>query len=308
MFQQTMFICLDWTSMPLRDETRFYHEIIIFFIWHLLILHINKVFVPMAAASAIQASWPDPKCDWETSQGLCWSLGLSCSERKHFSKHFGFPNIGGFTPQNGSIYNQLFHYFHHPFWGFPTIFGNIPHFARGKSSPLDCVAHLLHICCFIASIHCRRACLWCGGHYRDSQLCWAETRCFSCRFREGLSFFGDVESGFLFRKKHEKKTAWFGHWNQGVDLALLDDEGRKRSAAVNNTYPGWSGTPGLKFNEKSCGDAIVIQLEECHCRFGISTCRFAGSETHPWMTQMMDFQFTHLHGSWPGFWTLLIIF
>eukprot|EP00913_Durusdinium_trenchii_P031567 g29559.t1 len=30
----------------------------------------------------------------------------------------------------------------------------------------------------------------------------------------------------------------------GVDLALLDDEGRKRSAAVNNTYPGWSGTPG----------------------------------------------------------------
>jgi len=30
----------------------------------------------------------------------------------------------------------------------------------------------------------------------------------------------------------------------GVDLALLDAEGRKRSAAVNNTYPGWSGTPG----------------------------------------------------------------
>eukprot|EP00438_Fugacium_kawagutii_P007838 Skav212617 [mRNA] locus=scaffold2176:305062:311042:- [translate_table: standard] len=29
-----------------------------------------------------------------------------------------------------------------------------------------------------------------------------------------------------------------------IDLALLDAEGRKRSAAVNNTYPGWSGTPG----------------------------------------------------------------
>jgi len=30
----------------------------------------------------------------------------------------------------------------------------------------------------------------------------------------------------------------------GIDLALLDEEGRKRAAAVNNTYPGWSGTPG----------------------------------------------------------------
>eukprot|EP00929_Paragymnodinium_shiwhaense_P109230 TRINITY_DN7559_c0_g1_i1.p1 TRINITY_DN7559_c0_g1~~TRINITY_DN7559_c0_g1_i1.p1 ORF type:complete len:1117 (-),score=266.57 TRINITY_DN7559_c0_g1_i1:148-3498(-) len=30
----------------------------------------------------------------------------------------------------------------------------------------------------------------------------------------------------------------------GIDLALKDEEGRKRAAAVNNTYPGWSGTPG----------------------------------------------------------------
>jgi len=30
----------------------------------------------------------------------------------------------------------------------------------------------------------------------------------------------------------------------GIDLALSDSEGRKRAAAVNNTYPGWSGTPG----------------------------------------------------------------
>ena len=71
---------------------------------------------------------------------------------------------------------------------------------------------------------------------------------------------------------------------QGVDLALLDDEGRKRSAAVNNTYPGWSGTPGLKFNEKRCEDAIVIQLEECHCRFGISTWNLqAAKRTRGWL-------------------------
>jgi len=30
----------------------------------------------------------------------------------------------------------------------------------------------------------------------------------------------------------------------GIDLALKDAEGRKKAAAVNNTYPGWSGTPG----------------------------------------------------------------
>eukprot|EP00437_Effrenium_voratum_P033983 CAMPEP_0181479222 /NCGR_PEP_ID=MMETSP1110-20121109/43170_1 /TAXON_ID=174948 /ORGANISM="Symbiodinium sp., Strain CCMP421" /LENGTH=363 /DNA_ID=CAMNT_0023604647 /DNA_START=18 /DNA_END=1105 /DNA_ORIENTATION=- len=30
----------------------------------------------------------------------------------------------------------------------------------------------------------------------------------------------------------------------GIDLALLDPKGRERAAAVNNTYPGWSGTPG----------------------------------------------------------------
>ncbi|CAJ1361203.1 unnamed protein product, partial [Effrenium voratum] len=30
----------------------------------------------------------------------------------------------------------------------------------------------------------------------------------------------------------------------GIDLALLDADGRKTAAAVNNTYPGWSGTPG----------------------------------------------------------------
>ncbi|CAE6912758.1 unnamed protein product [Symbiodinium sp. CCMP2456] len=30
----------------------------------------------------------------------------------------------------------------------------------------------------------------------------------------------------------------------GIDLALLDPQGRERAAAVNNTYPGWSGTPG----------------------------------------------------------------
>ena len=46
----------------------------------------------------------------------------------------------------------------------------------------------------------------------------------------------------------------------GVDLALLDHEGRKRSAAVNNTYPGWSGTPGVKCIERVWRCDEVIQL------------------------------------------------
>jgi len=33
-------------------------------------------------------------------------------------------------------------------------------------------------------------------------------------------------------------------YREGINLALLDDEGRKTAAAVSNTYPGWSGTPG----------------------------------------------------------------
>jgi len=32
----------------------------------------------------------------------------------------------------------------------------------------------------------------------------------------------------------------------GIDLALKDDKGRITAAAVNNTYPGWSGTPGTE--------------------------------------------------------------
>jgi len=40
---------------------------------------------------------------------------------------------------------------------------------------------------------------------------------------------------------HERLNKAF---RAGIDLALLDGEGRKRAAAVNNTYPGWSGTPG----------------------------------------------------------------
>eukprot|EP00928_Gymnodinium_smaydae_P098343 TRINITY_DN9123_c0_g1_i1.p1 TRINITY_DN9123_c0_g1~~TRINITY_DN9123_c0_g1_i1.p1 ORF type:complete len:1204 (+),score=178.77 TRINITY_DN9123_c0_g1_i1:275-3886(+) len=33
-------------------------------------------------------------------------------------------------------------------------------------------------------------------------------------------------------------------FRSGIDLALLDADGRARAAAVSNTYPGWSGTPG----------------------------------------------------------------
>jgi len=33
-------------------------------------------------------------------------------------------------------------------------------------------------------------------------------------------------------------------YRQGMNLALLDSQGREKAAAVSNTYPGWSGTPG----------------------------------------------------------------
>jgi len=33
-------------------------------------------------------------------------------------------------------------------------------------------------------------------------------------------------------------------FNAGINLALMDDKGREKAAAVSNTYPGWSGTPG----------------------------------------------------------------
>jgi len=35
-------------------------------------------------------------------------------------------------------------------------------------------------------------------------------------------------------------------FRHGIDLALKDSDGRVRAAAVNNTYPGWSGTPGTE--------------------------------------------------------------
>ena len=44
------------------------------------------------------------------------------SERCHIG--VSNPKIGGFTPQI-IHFNRVFHYFHHPFWGFPIIFGNI---------------------------------------------------------------------------------------------------------------------------------------------------------------------------------------
>ena len=31
-------------------------------------------------------------------------------------------NSGFFFPPNHSIFNRVFHYFHHPFWGVPTLF------------------------------------------------------------------------------------------------------------------------------------------------------------------------------------------
>ena len=34
-----------------------------------------------------------------------------------------FPKIVGFPPKS-SIFNRVFHYFHHPFWGYTPIFGN----------------------------------------------------------------------------------------------------------------------------------------------------------------------------------------
>ena len=52
------------------------------------------------------------------------SLG---SKNIHISNHYNaiwvFPKIVGFPPKS-SMFNKVFHYFHHPFWG-ARIFGNI---------------------------------------------------------------------------------------------------------------------------------------------------------------------------------------
>ena len=37
-----------------------------------------------------------------------------------------FPKIVWVLPPNHSIFNRVFHYFHHPFWGVPTLFLETP--------------------------------------------------------------------------------------------------------------------------------------------------------------------------------------
>ena len=56
--------------------------------------------------------------------------GVSLSQYHPFliASVWVFPKIGVFTPQimNLNNLNRVFHYFHHPFWGFPPIFGSTP--------------------------------------------------------------------------------------------------------------------------------------------------------------------------------------
>ena len=35
-------------------------------------------------------------------------------------------NSGGFTPPNHPMFNRIFHYFHHPFWGYHYFWFNTP--------------------------------------------------------------------------------------------------------------------------------------------------------------------------------------
>ena len=247
-------------------------------IWHLHILHILSLLFQWLRL-ALRLRDLTPNAIEKLHKAFVGHLAEnSCSEKKTFSKHFGFPNIGGEIPPKWIHFNKLFHYFHHPFWGFPTSFGNI-HILQEEKSPS------LGLCCtFVASLHlhCRRACLWRGGHYRDSQLCWAETRCFSCRFREG--FFGDEKSGFLFRKKHEKKTAWFGgHWIKVLTWPCWMM--RVANAPLLWTTPILVGV-GLQASnlQNGCEDAMWFNWEECHCRFGISTWNLqAAKRTRGWL-------------------------
>ena len=50
---------------------------------------------------------------------------------KTYSQHMGVsPKIGGLKPPKSSIFNRVFHYFYHPFWG-TIIFGNT-HIFQGR--------------------------------------------------------------------------------------------------------------------------------------------------------------------------------
>ena len=68
-------------------------------------------------------------------------------------------------------------------------------------------------------------------------------------------------------------------FRKGVNLALLDEEGRKRAAAVNNTYPGWSGTPGGGFTGLERPETLISRLSQSFrvcfaCRIPISRVIF----------------------------------
>ena len=54
---------------------------------------------------------------------LQWAMGII----------WVFPKIGVITPKS-SHFNRDFHYLHHPFWGFPPIFGNTHMVASSSSS------------------------------------------------------------------------------------------------------------------------------------------------------------------------------
>ncbi len=47
------------------------------------------------------------------------------------------PKIGGKFPPNHPFVHRVFHDFHHPFWGFPIIFGNTHVSLRILSGQID---------------------------------------------------------------------------------------------------------------------------------------------------------------------------
>ena len=52
-----------------------------------------------------------------------------------------FPKIVGFPPKS-SIFSRDFHYFHHPFWGLTSIFGNTHIKAASKKSQNHEASHI----------------------------------------------------------------------------------------------------------------------------------------------------------------------
>ena len=71
--------------------------------------------------------------------------GVNCGEKTYILiLHKYGNNMGCFLkswvfPPNHPLKNRVFHYFHHPFWGNPPIFGSTPIWQKIKK--MDCNAY-----------------------------------------------------------------------------------------------------------------------------------------------------------------------